>query len=341
MNKYIVQNDNIVENIKLIRDKADGARIIAVLKGNGYGIGVTELARVLMAEGIDFFAVNEERELIALREMGFEGDVLFLPSTAVGSQIERLIEYKPIFSIGSREAYIALKKHAKGDERVRVHINFDTGFGRYGFLPTENISDILNDDDIYIHGAYTHLSASFAKNQKHTRAQAKLFAQLTKQYEFANTHIANSNALFKHGNMGCNCVRVGSAFLGRIITRSNLKPVGYFSSKVIEVKMLPKGWNIGYANITRAKRLTKIGIVPLGSADGFGVKSNDVSIKSFLKGLVVKPREYVTINGSRYPILGRVNMCNFVIDITDSGVIVGDEVRAECSPVRARKTNEE
>ena len=117
--------------------------------------------------------------------------------------------------------------------------------------------------------------------------------------------------------MHLDAVRIGSAFLGRILTENKLglKKIAYLESNVIEVKTLPKGYNIGYANTYKTKRETKIAVIPVGYMDGFGVvKANDTYrifdciryIYHDIRAIISDMKVYVEINGRKFPVLGRV-----------------------------------
>lgn len=164
------------------------------------------------------------------------------------------------------------------------------------------------------------------------------------QIEIGLIHACNSSAFIKFPEMHMDAVRIGSALLGRLSVpnKIGLKKIGYLKSNITEIRVLPKGCNIGYSNIYKTKQETKIAIAPVGYSDGYNVRVypdmfrfrdklryffNDS--KNFLK----KQQLTVQINGKTYPIIGRLGMYHITIDITNNGdVKVGDEVILEVSP---------
>lgn len=137
MKAYVVEKEALSHNIELLQKMANGVPIWAVLKGNGYGIGVLPLARHLAEAGIDHFCVTEVREAELLRENGFEdASILMLRSTGDPAELNRLMDLRVILTIGSWETACAINAiAAERADVVEAHLKIDTGMGRYGFLP--------------------------------------------------------------------------------------------------------------------------------------------------------------------------------------------------------------
>ena len=157
-------------------------------------------------------------------------------------------------------------------------------------------------------------------------------------------HICNSPAFLNYPTMHLNGARIGSAFLGRVAVKNNvgLKKVGMLKTNITEIKIVPKGYNIGYLNSYKTKRETKIAIVQVGYMDGFNLTTkNDMfrfvdklrdlshSIKNFLK----KENLKVTINDKKYNVIGKVGMYHLAIDITGSQVKLNDFVYLDVNPL--------
>lgn len=142
-----------------------------------------------------------------------------------------------------------------------------------------------------------------------------------------------------------NGARIGSAFLGRILVPNSigLKKIGVLKSNISEIKTLPKGYNIGYSNVFKTKRETRVAIIPVGYYDGFNVKNshddnrfidklryvyNDV--KDFAKDKKLR----VTIQDKKYIVMGKIGMYHIAIDITDNKEIkINDEVYLDVNPL--------
>lgn len=356
MKKLIVQKNKLVENIETIQGlaKAHDTQIIAVLKGNGYGLGLCQFANLLIDNGVTMLAVSEQCEAVQLREGGIAADIILLSPMCDPAEVSRAVQLEIICAIGSEQSAAMLDLAAKEqDVRVRAHIKLDTGFGRFGFMNNDIQStiDIINElDNVDIEGTFTHLSDSFG-DSKHSYTQFSAFNTAVKQLQDAgiNTgmlHICNSCAFLRFDEMHLDGVRIGSAFLGRLPIETGkikLNKIGYLTSRVCEIKTLPAGHNIGYANTFTTKSPTKIAVIPVGYKDGFGVRKQDDAHRFMdilryayhnIMSLFKDNSIYVTINGKRCRILGRISMFNIVADVTAVDTVeVGDEVLLSCNPI--------
>ena len=351
MKQYVINKSDLVSNIETIKNIAGDSKVIAVLKGCGYGLGIVEFATVLKENGIDFFAVSEVDEARTLRDAGFDEDILLLTATAIEEDISVCLDLGIILSAGSKEAFAKISALAKEkDVAARVHLKVDTGFGRFGFTCNEIDSAarcIKEYENINVEGVFSHFSFSFSKKREDVESQFIKFQDALKKLNDAGitnllAHICNSCAFLQYKDMHLNAVRVGSAFLGRLpLTRNfGLKKIGLLRSNVIEVKTLPAGYHVGYANTYTTKRETKIAIVPIGYKDGFGVeKSNDtfrfIDILRYMYQNFRSLGKKITVNigGRNYPLIGRVSMYNIILDVTGSDVKIGDIAETNANPI--------
>lgn len=359
MNRVIIEKANLEHNIKLIKDKVrdfrndkgDSVKIIAVIKGNAYGMDSLLLARRLIDNNINFFAVSELNEAIYLRNNDFNNSILLLQSTSNEEVLKQVVENNLVATISNLEEIELLDKIAKEQNKnVEAHLKIDTGFGRFGFLIDENnvleIANTLNKcENVKITGTYSHFIESYANEDKLTRQQFNKFIDVVSilkknKIETGMLHICNSSAFFKYPEMYLNAVRVGSAFTGRlqISNVTGLKKVGYFETTICEIKELKKDTTVGYSATCKLKKDTKVAITTAGYAEGIGVTGPKDSvrlidklrkIKLALNTLKQDGRMFVTINDKKYPIVGRIGMKNFMIDISDDDVKVGDKVKVD------------
>ena len=232
MKAYVVEKEALSHNIELLQKMANGVPIWAVLKGNGYGIGVLPLARHLAEAGIDHFCVTEVREAELLRENGFEdAAILMLRSTGDPAELNRLMDLRVILTIGSWETACAINAiAAERADVVEAHLKIDTGMGRYGFLP-EDMDHILGvyreQKNIAVSGVYTHFNCAFG-SKKLTHQEFETFRKTVSAireagFETGTVHCCNSSAFLRFPEMHCDGVRLGSAILGRVPFHTKLR----------------------------------------------------------------------------------------------------------------------
>lgn len=368
MKSLVINKDDLKHNIRKIKEIAKDSgrldnhkpiKIIAVVKGNGYGLGLIPYAKFLIDNGIDFLAVSTIEEAIKLREAKIQARILMLSSTSIKKEVELLVDNDIIITIGSKEAIsIAEEIATQKSKKIKAHLKIDTGFGRYGFCynqKEEMVEELKKIKNIEIEGTFSHLSLAFYEKNQYSEEQFKRFIDVIEtlkenQIETGMLHICNSSGFLKFKNMRLNAVRVGSAFLGRIVIPNiyGLKKIAYLKSNVTEIKQLPKGYNIGYSNAFTTKKETKIAIVPCGYADGYNVREQKDMFRKrdklryivrdfkdsfkdkslYVDILCKKEKQY-----QKCKVLGRIGMYHLSIDITGKNVEIGDEVKLNVNPM--------
>lgn len=356
---FVVERDAVSNNLKIIRAKAENALVIGVLKGNAYGFGLVEVARLMREQGIHFLAITEPGDLVRLRDAGFsEESILLLRSTAIPSELETIIDCGGIATIGSYEAAVAANNLAEQNGTVlTVHIEIDTGMGRYGFQPNEInkvISVFRYMKNLHITGMYTHCCNAFHVGkigEKSVQRQLDAFMKVVAAVKEAGfdpglLHAANSPVLFKFPFAYLDAVRIGSAYTGRIPVKGNfgLRKTGYGECSLIETRWIEAGTTIGYGSAYKAPHRMRIAVIPLGYSDGFCLeKDHDIYTPATtlrymlheLKRLIRSPHRYVEINGTRCRVLGRVGTLHTVADVTNVECSPGDVAKFEMNPVIA------
>ena len=360
MKSLVIQKKDLVHNIERIKEHANknekddfgnSVKIIAVVKGNGYGLGLVEFTKFLIDNGISYFAVATIEEALELRKAGIKQDILMLSTISIEEDIEKLVNNNIIISLGSKtDVEVAKKIGEKLGKKIRAHLKIDTGFGRYGFVyeNREEMVEVLKDlKDIKIEGTFSHFSISFY-DDKYTKEQFNRFIDVVEVLKMNGIdtgmlHICNSSAFVKFPNMHLNAVRIGSAFLGRLSVKNTLglKKIAQLESEVTEIKELPKGFNIGYSNTYKTKKETKIAIIPCGYMDGINITTDRDMFRFIdklryivgdIKDLFRKKQIFVTINNRKFPILGRVGTYHIICDITNKDIKVGDKVIFNINP---------
>ena len=360
MKSLVIQKKDLVHNIERIKEHANingkddfgnSVKIIAVVKGNGYGLGLVELTKFLIDNGISYFAVATIEEALELREAGIKQDILMLSTMSVEEDVEKLVNNNIIITLGSKaDVEVAEKIGEKLGRKIRAHLKIDTGFGRYGFVyenRDEMIETLKDLKNIKIEGTFSHFSISFY-DDKYTKEQFNRFIDVVEVLKMNGIdtgmlHICNSSAFVKFPNMHLNAVRIGSAFLGRLSVKNTLglKKIAQLESEVTEIKELPKGFNIGYSNTYKTKKETRIAIIPCGYMDGINITTDRDMFRFIdklryivgdIKDLFRKKQMFITINNRKFPVLGRVGTYHIICDITNKDIKVGDKAVFNINP---------
>ena len=351
MKRYMVEKAALEHNVRLILKKAKGKTVWGVIKGDGYGLGVVSMARLLCAHGIDHFAVTDVAEVRALRDDGFDNPILMLEGTCNAEEVNELLDLKAILTIGTIEDARVVNGQAQMRSTVaEAHLKIDTGMGRYGFLPEqmELVHDLYaGTPNIAFTGIYTHFYNS--SETIPTQAQFDKFQAVVNELQAAGVdtgmvHCCNSSAFLKYEHMHCDAVRVGSALLGRVTIGGNtgLKVVGDCQAELEEIRVIPAGHTVGYGAGWKAKRETRIAVLSIGYFNGFGVdrgfdlwrfKDCVRGVARYIKAFLRRKALYVTVNGQSCRVLGHVGMVNMVIDVTDCACKVGDMAHVNINPL--------
>lgn len=354
MNRYVVSRELLERNISELKKRAKGVPIWAVIKGDGYGLGALPLAELLREQGIDHFCVTELREAELLRENGFTNEaILMLRELQDRETLRRLMDHKVILTVGSTEtAEIVDDLAAHRSEIACVHLKIDTGMGRYGFFPgqLEEVTQIFRQrKNLAVCGIYTHFNCAF-NNETLTRREFDLFMQIvtalrTAGLDTGTVHCCNSSAFLKYPEMHMDGVRLGSALLGRMSFSCGLQPVGYAESHVEAIRSLPSGHSTGYGAMWRAKKETKVAILPVGWYHGFQVSCKaDLSRKrdcfrtalSALKSILRRPYAYVLIRGKKCRVIGAIGMLHCAVDVSHIPCEVGDLAELQINPLHIK-----
>ncbi len=353
MKSVVIKKEDLRNNIEKIKeyaeinlpdDNGNKVKIIAVVKTNGYGLGIVEYTQFLIDNGIDFFAVATVDEALQLRQAGINQRILMLSSTSIEEDVKKLIDNDIILTIGSKEsAEIANKIGKDLDKKIKVHLKIDTGFGRYGFVYNNRdkmIQELANLNNVKIEGTFTHFSNAYY-DDNYTKQQFQRFMDCIEVLKMNNIetgilHACNTSAFIKFPNMHLNAVRIGSGFTGKIAFKNTmgLKKIGYLKANVSEIKELSKDFNVGYSNTYTTTKTTKIAVIPCGYADGVNVQTGTDMLRTIdkirylvsdFKSLFKKQKLYVDINGQKCPILGRIGTFHVTVDITGKDIKIGDE----------------
>ena len=320
----------IAENLKFIKSKTS-AQVLAVVKADAYGHGLIDVAKAAEKAGADWFGTALLEEGIALRNNGITKPIISW-LTPIGEDFKTAINLDIDLSLSSIELLNEIILVGKSINKVpRVHIEIDTGMNRGGFgddwgLLLPEIVKAVKANEIKAIGIWSHFARADEPNEVMNKTQLDVFTQKVKQLNDAGVspefiHIANSAASLSNEAAHKNIIRWGIGLYGLspdVINMGDskslgLKPAMKLFAKLQLVKAVKAGQSVGYGGTAITKSDTKLGVVTLGYADGVPRNANNSA------GIYVA--------GKRAPIIGRVSMDQFVVDLgTDSSAKTGDEV---------------
>ena len=327
-----LSGENLIYNIKQFKNLAKrGTKFAVAIKGNAYGHGQNEVAKILESH-VDYFQVNSIEELELLRKISNKKTLLL--GYVQRRDLSKIVKLGCILSVFSLKQLSEISKIARKYKKIQeIHVPVDACLGREGFLTTDLpkfFTELKKYKNLILTGMYAHFAnIEDTNNFTHAERQIKRYEEAKKiaqKYGFGKfeTHIsATSGLLVYEKDSGINSIiRLGIGVYGMwpsehikylYKNKMKLKPVLSWKTKVAQVKKLPAGSTIGYGLTYTAFKPVKIAVIPQGYADGL-----DRSLSN--KGEVL-------INGSRCKILGRVAMNMFVADVTHlKNVEAEDEV---------------
>lgn len=308
-----------------------GVRYLGVVKADAYGHGAVQVGRKLEALGADYLAVSSLDEARELRHGGISMPILILGHTPP-DMVPELIRHRITQTVSARakaEEYSAVAAACGGT--LRVHIKVDTGMSRLGFLVrgehfdggVEAIAASCRLPHLEAEGIFTHFAAADEDDpgsEAYTREQFDVFQRVLgaladRGQTFAIRHCANSGALARYPEMYLDMVRPGIALYGAgaDAQRLDLRPVMTLKSCVSTIKIFDPDTDISYGRAYRTREKTRVGVLPIGYADGL------------FRGL--SGRMSVWTEEGPAPVLGRICMDMTMVNLTGlSQVRVGDAV---------------
>ena len=311
-------------NARALRAAAPGATLCGVVKKDAYGLGAVAVGRALERAGAGMLAVYEPREALEIAEAGVELSFLvFHGSLAAGDPWEGLAEAGRLgFQVGDAELLDGLDAEGRRrGTRVPVHLHTDTGMSREGMPPEEVAAAVRSFPGragLRLAGVMTHLATADSDPRRAAEQVAALDALLAAVSlpPDAVVHVCNSYATLREPAWHRRMIRPGIALYGyaeptldtartpasgwKAATR--LKPVARWVSRVARVLEAKAGATVGYGATERVPRDTRLGLVPVGYADGYPLALSS-------KGVLV-------VGGTACRVVGRVSMDQVMVDLT-------------------------
>jgi alanine racemase len=317
-----VDLDAVAANTRNIARVVRPARLFAVVKADGYGLGAVPVARVALASGASGLCVARPEEGLALRAAGIKAPILILGPTvpALADQVVRAGLTPTVCEPG---AAAALARAAEAQSRpLPVHVKIDTGLHRYGILPSEApafLNHLAQYSRLRVEGLWTHLATADEADRTFAYEQLARFNEVTAALPAVPLrHAASTAAALDLPEFRLDLVRAGIGIYGYYPSRHvgravALRPALTLKSRVIRVHQVGPGETVGYGRTWVAPRSSRIALVACGYGDGYPRHLSN--------------RGVVLIRGRRCPVVGRVSMDLLTADATHlPEVAVGDEV---------------
>lgn len=322
--------DAICQNVQNAMDKVGkDTKMMAIIKTDAYGHGAVPVAKALNEIGTYAFGVATVEEAVQLRRAGIENPILIL-GYVFPADYELLIANDIMHAVFQYETAKALSEKAVSlSKTVKIHIKLDTGMGRIGMQTTEEslaeIEKIAALPNLQIDGIFTHFACADEADKTSCNRQKEKYLDFVQKLDARGVnipikHMCNSAGIIEFSENFLNMTRSGIMTYGLYpseeVNKANLKlhPALQLKSHVAFVKTVGKGFTVSYGSTyVTDKEKTVIATVPVGYGDGYPRALSN-------KGKVL-------IHGQYAPIVGRVCMDQFMVDVTDiPNVKQGDTV---------------
>lgn len=315
--------------------------VICVIKADGYGHGVDTVSEVLGDAGCRFFAVSSEAEAIELRDLedgrGRASEILILGYTFPENAPELARRNITCAAVSYDHALLLAEAAEMAGVTLKIHIKLDTGMNRVGFsampcdaeVTADRIGELKKNPHLDVCGIFTHYAVADDELLDGKRKEDGICRTMVQLERYKNVlallaergidpglrHTANSAAIFACPEAYFDAVRAGVILYGMFPNgevNGILRPVMKLTSTVGHVHTLYEGESVSYGGMFTADRDMTVAVITAGYADGY--------IRRYTGGSV-------TVNGVKYPQVGRICMDQFMIDITghEGDVHPGDE----------------
>lgn len=313
-------------NFEFIKSKLEGnIKCLAVVKAFAYGSDAVEVAKYLEAMDVDYFAVAYVNEGVALRDAGISLPILVLHPQVFnfGTLMDRDLE-PSLYSHRILDIFID-EARKRNQNNYPVHIKFNTGLNRLGFLEEDIDSIVSKFEDnasVKVQSIFSHMAASEDKNERDfTNGQIAAFKAISQQMIDAlgykpMLHQCNTSGIMNYPEAHFDMVRSGIGLYGfgnnQGVNR-NLKPIASLKTVISQIHTLNVGDSLGYNRAYVADSVTRTATLPIGHADGIGRQYGNAM-------------GFVMINNQKANILGNVCMDMIMVDVTAIACEEGDEV---------------
>ncbi|WP_090584195.1 alanine racemase [Arthrobacter subterraneus] len=308
-------------NVRHIAEIASPARVMAVVKADGYGHGAVPVARAALEAGAAWLGVAHISEAVELREAGIEAPILAWLHTE-SSDFAAAIELGIDLGISGWELTHVVSEARRLERPARVHLKIDTGLGRNGCPPDQweaLLGRALENQEhglIRVVGVFSHLAVADEPDRDETDHQIERFRDAVAVAEDAGVdlevrHLANTPGTLSRPDAHFDLVRVGlgiyglSPFGGQSSAELGLRPAMSFRTSIANCKEVPAGHGVSYGLSYLTDKRTTLGLIPVGYGDGVPRAATGAP---------------VAVGGRFYPVVGRIAMDQLVIDFEETGI---------------------
>jgi alanine racemase len=325
----------LAQNYDAIRAHVGSAEVMPVVKANAYGHGIVECAQHLVKCGATCFGVALLEEAVVLRRAGITQPILVFGGV-VTRQIPQFIAHDLMMAASSIDKIRQIDEAAAAaKKKARVHLKIDTGMERIGvhwYSAEKMLEASLTFQNIEIAGIYSHFANSDAEDLSSAKEQLARFLDVLEFYpkrglKTPQRHIANSGGILQLPESHLDLVRPGIMVYGVYPSREvrqsvAVKPVLSWKSEVVYFKVVQPGNAVSYGGTWKADHPVRVVTVPVGYGDGFF--------------RALSSRGQVIIRDLRHPIVGRVCMDQFMVNLEwgtayngDVVTLIGDGITAQ------------
>ena len=323
--KAYIHSERIKNNLWKIRRYVGERKLMIVVKANGYGHGVMNIASVIKDEPNIIFCVFTVKEAIELRKNDIRNNILVF-SKIQKEGLKSIIKYDLWVNASAYEDLnIIHEYHQKTGKSPNIHLKFDTGMTRLGFEIEEArtvFKFLKKHPHLKFEGLYSHFATADEGELGYANAQLSKFnkiIELSRELDihFKYIHCSNSGAILNLPESYFNTIRVGMLLYGSapskdVLMKIEVEPVMSFCGPIINVRKVKKGTQVSYGGVYKTNQISNIAVIQTGFADGF-------PRPWYEKG-------YVSYKGSHYKIAGRVCMDQLMVDFKDEEPKIGEEV---------------
>ena len=313
-------------NYRAIQARVGSAKIMPVLKANGYGHGMVRVAQLMETLEADYIGVAVLEEGILLREKGVTMPILVLGGI-LGNQVPHFLEHDLTMTASSLEKLTQIEEVAhQAGKRAKVHLKIDTGMERIGvhhYRAESFLETAAGCRHIEVEGIFSHFASSESADLTHARLQLERFNAVLSFYDRRSIqpprlrHMANSGAILQMPEATFDMVRPGILLYGvypsqEVLKTVSVKPALMWKSRVVYFKVIRPGDPVGYGSTWKSDHAIRAVTVPVGYGDGY---FRSMSHKA-----------EVVIRGKRYPVVGTISMDQIVVNIEGDNAYNEDEV---------------